>query len=433
MRREGPSIGGRRLLLLLIPLLVAVCANAGTLFKESEPRMCDKYECTRSSLRAETHSFIEDFEKNETRQVDCSNCKQCTASGYSFCMEAHKLSDQCLCAQEFPRGCTLAPRSLEQSLGDKQIVDLCYQSVIRNPPPPTATNEQNDVLVTIEQFWQKPYWRHMKLENLTLYYEFSVQNSDQCDGMVTTVKRQSGETSGYLCTPSLHIELEEEAVEPKEKADGVKAYEEYDDTMPPEIQFERDVFDGAPYVRFYYRIQVRRERQMSMRRVLTDRMTTLTSEVLQFDLRPTTKAEQAESEAPTSVFVESTTLFRSASSSAEPAVRKVNIEHRPQPAEGGEGPKGADSSAHLTAAERANSKTPTARIRPADASRTDQGQWRLVVWVAIVTFVVCLLLIAATVIYRRLFNGRKNAGETKPTATKQMNGHEYRATIQDER
>ncbi|KAI6217832.1 Protein kinase domain-containing protein [Aphelenchoides fujianensis] len=390
MRREGPSMGGRLLLLLLIHLLIVSCANAGTLFKESEPRMCDKYECTRSSLRAETHSFIEDFEKNETRLMDCSNCKQCTASGYSFCMEAHKLSDQCLCAQEFPRGCTLAPRSLEQSLDDKQLVDLCYQSVIRNPPAPTATNEQNDVLVTIEQFWQKPYWRHMKLENLTLYYEFSVQNSDQCDGMVTTVKRQSGETSGYLCTPSLHIELEEEAVEPKEKADGVKAYEEYDDTMPPEVQFERDVFDGAPYVRFYYRIQVRRERQMSMRRVLTDRMTTLTSEVLQFDLRPTTKAEQAQSE-------------------------------------------GADSSAHLTAAERANSKTPTARIRPADASRTDQGQWRLVVWVAVITFVVCLLLIAATVLYRRLFNGRKNAGETKPTATKQMNGHEYRATIQDER
>lgn len=50
---------------------------------------------------------------------------------------------------------------------------------LRNPPRPTAAEESkdSDLLLTIEQFWLKNYWKHMKLENLTLFYEFPIHAS----------------------------------------------------------------------------------------------------------------------------------------------------------------------------------------------------------------------------------------------------------------
>ncbi|KAI6200764.1 Protein kinase domain-containing protein [Aphelenchoides besseyi] len=412
--------------ILVIHLVILTEVTAIVLNKDSQPRMCENFICTKHLLLNEARSFIEDVENDETRQVECRNCKQCTASGYSVCLKTSGTSASCFCAQEIPRNCT-ATRTSKSPTNDQQLMNLCYQNVIRNPPRPSASYENNDVLVTIDQFWQKPYWRHMKLENLTLYYEFAVQSPDQCDGMITTVKKQSGETSGYLCTPSLHIELEEETVETKEKLEGSRAYEDYDETMPPEVQFERDVFDGASFVRFYYRIQVRRERQLSSRNELVERLNTLTSDVLQFDLKPNvTKISIGEKTATTSVFVKQTNI----PSSTTPAlsVRKVNIEHRPQ-TQTDTRSIGVDSSSQINNAERPVTKTPTARVRQTDGQHSDQGQLRLVAWVAIITLLVCVLLISATVIYRRCLADRK----TKTTVTKQMNGREYRATNQDER
>ncbi|KAI6214439.1 hypothetical protein M3Y94_00268400 [Aphelenchoides besseyi] len=416
---------------LVIELIVSTEVTAIVLNKDSQPRMCEDFSCTKHLLPNEARSFIEDVENDETRQVECRNCKQCTASGYSVCLETPGTSASCFCAQEIPRNCTPTKASKPQT-NNKQLMNLCYQNVIRNPPRPSASYENNDVLVTIDQFWQKPYWRHMKLENLTLYYEFAVQSPDQCDGMITTVKKQSGETSGYLCTPSLHIELEEETVETKEKSEGSRAYEDYDETMPPEVQFERDVFDGASFVRFYYRIQVRRERQLSSRNELVERMTTLTSDVLQFDLKPnaTKTIIGGKTATTTSVFVKQTNS--QSSTTSEPSVRKVNIEHRPQTQTDTRSIDfilEVDSSSQTNNAERPIAKTPTARVRQNDGQRSDQGQLRLVAWVAIITLLVCVLLISATVIYRRCLADRK----TKTTVTKQMNGREYRATNQDER
>lgn len=54
--------------------------------------------------------------------------------------------------------------------------------------------------------------------------------------------------------------------------------------MPPEIQFERAVFDGAPYVRFFYKIQVRQERQLNAHNAIVERLTMLTSDVLTYNL-----------------------------------------------------------------------------------------------------------------------------------------------------
>lgn len=57
----------------------------------------------------------------------------------------------------------------------------------------------------------------------------------------------------------------------------------------PEIQFERSVFDGAPYVRFYYRFQVQRERQLNAQHNVFEKLTTLTSDVLTYSLNPSAK------------------------------------------------------------------------------------------------------------------------------------------------
>jgi hypothetical protein len=59
--------------------------------------------------------------------------------------------------------------------------------------------------------------------------------------------------------------------------------------LPPEIQFERAVFDSAPYVRFYYRIQVKNERQLNAQGGVVERLTTLTSDVLTYNLDSTIK------------------------------------------------------------------------------------------------------------------------------------------------
>lgn len=92
---------------------------------------------------------------------------------------------------------------------------------MRHPPQPTATNEpNNDLIVTIEQFWLRNYWKNMKLQNLTLYYEFPIQSPHLCDGLITTVRnKHAGEGTGYLCTPMLKIELEEEPIESEENTD----------------------------------------------------------------------------------------------------------------------------------------------------------------------------------------------------------------------
>lgn len=55
----------------------------------------------------------------------------------------------------------------------------------------------------------------MKLENLTLLYEFPIQSPHLCDGSVTTVG------NGYICTPQLRIELEEEPVDSQENPDVI--------------------------------------------------------------------------------------------------------------------------------------------------------------------------------------------------------------------
>lgn len=93
---------------------------------------------------------------------------------------------------------------------------------LRNPPKPMITVDEpnSDLIVTIDQFWLKNYYRHMKLENLTLFYEFPVHSPHLCDGLITTASRQqSGENTGYLCTPMLKIELEEEPNDSRENSD----------------------------------------------------------------------------------------------------------------------------------------------------------------------------------------------------------------------
>lgn len=183
---------------------------------------------------------------------------------------------------------------------------------MRAPPKPKAVNEAEDVIVTIDPFWTEKYWKDLKLDNLTLFYEFQVKSPEDCDGKVTSLKKGS-QTVGYLCTPHLQIDMEEEP-EPKSRVAGEgQGNQDYEESVAPEVQFERAVFDGAPNVRFFYKVNAKRERQLNLRNLLVERSRLLDSEELIFNVDD---------------FVEVTTTTTTTTTTTPLPVKKVEIESK---------------------------------------------------------------------------------------------------------
>ncbi|CAD5221147.1 unnamed protein product [Bursaphelenchus okinawaensis] len=264
--------------LILVVLMVAVVHGDKSfkLMKMSpEPRMCKEFFCDEKSVTAES---TKDIVLSTGDLQQCRDCRDCTDAGYSVCIQ--RRSPGCQCAHSVPNGCSAAARG-QNPLTGFELVRLCYMSALRIPPMPSAVNEKADVIVTIKPFWLDKYWKSQKLENLTLFYEFSVKSPENCDGKVTMLNRGS-KNVGHLCTPHLQIDMEDEP-------EGV----EYDEAgLAPEIQFERAVFDEATEVRFYYRVNTKRDRQLNLRTQVVDRPILIKSEELVFGLTEDSEVEK---------------------------------------------------------------------------------------------------------------------------------------------
>lgn len=145
--------------------------------------------------------------------------------------------------------------------------------------------------MTVEPFWTEPYWRELQLENLTLHYEFPVRSPENCEGDLITTESEHVE---HMCKDQVKLEMDgrmdgETGSKNEEDYEHSEGYQDYDDSLPPEVAFDRDVFDGAKLLKVYYTVQVRRPRQLTTGSdPFRDQTTLLDSEVLKFDLKPET-------------------------------------------------------------------------------------------------------------------------------------------------
>lgn len=86
---------------------------------------------------------------------------------------------QCYVRHKLPRRqCVLSIRQVIVTFHGQSVMETLFVLpvvlALRYPPKPTAINDRREVVVTIEQFWMDPYWKDLRLENLTLFYEFPV-------------------------------------------------------------------------------------------------------------------------------------------------------------------------------------------------------------------------------------------------------------------
>ncbi|CAP22902.1 Protein CBG01732 [Caenorhabditis briggsae] len=236
----------------------------------------------------------------DTLKTDaCTDCKQCTENGYSVCLRpkdsrASRTSGGCSCSHTLAANChtDLTQTQHPANLSMKSY-SACYADALQRPPQPLAVNENSSVVVTIEPFWLEPYWRHLKIENVTLHYKFQVKAPEHCEHEV-----ESTEDGVHTCVASVLVDLSEskEDQEPKgakdeeDDYDHSDNYDQYDDDLPPEVQFDRDVFAGAKELESYYTATIRRTRQIkasaSKNQQIYDGETLIESEHLKFDLKP---------------------------------------------------------------------------------------------------------------------------------------------------
>uniref|UniRef100_A0A8R1DJ71 Protein amnionless n=1 Tax=Caenorhabditis japonica TaxID=281687 RepID=A0A8R1DJ71_CAEJA len=232
---------------------------------------------------------------DDTLKTDaCTSCSQCTDNGYSICLRpkdsrATRTAGGCSCSHTLAANChtdltqTRHPANLTMS-----TYTACYANAIQRPPQPLAVNENSSVVVTIEPFWLEPYWRHLKIENVTLHYKFLVKAPEHCEGDV--VSTPSGV---HTCTAHVLVDLsesKEDGGKDDDEYDHSDNYDQYDDDLPPEVQFDRDVFSGAKELESYYTATVRRSRQINptagKHHQIHDGQTVIESEHLKFDLKP---------------------------------------------------------------------------------------------------------------------------------------------------
>ncbi|CCD70239.1 Protein kinase domain-containing protein [Caenorhabditis elegans] len=245
-----------------------------------------------------THHGLRNLVNDETLKTDaCTACSQCTENGYSVCLRpkdsrASRTAGGCTCAHTLAANChtDLAQTQHPANLSMKTY-SACYADALQRPPQPLAVNENSSVVVTIEPFWLEPYWRHLKIENVTLHYKFQVKAPEHCEGEV-----ESTPTGVHTCVASVLVDLSEskedqpQVKDDDDEYDHSDNYDQYDDDLPPEVQFDRDVFSGAKELESYYTATIRRARQIkasaSKDQQIYDGETIIESEHLKFDLKP---------------------------------------------------------------------------------------------------------------------------------------------------
>ncbi|PAV68503.1 hypothetical protein WR25_02962 [Diploscapter pachys] len=312
-----------------------------SIIEKSQEQGCVELQCPTSAFDYGVKSIVNDVTSSSER---CSTCKQCTDNGYSICLRVRN-SRATRQSASYPGGCSCAhsvPANCHNQLSQTQhpanismrLYTVCYVDSVQAPPKPLAVNDKASVIVTLESFWQEPYWKEFQPDNITLHYEFvvkarfseesrrnlSFQAPEHCEQEV-----KSNSKGEHLCVSQVAVSQngdgDKEAKEKNEKNaeyDHSDNYDQYDDDLAPEVQFDRDVFAGAKNLKTYYTMHIRRPRQLVIGQRSGDPFrdvdTTIQSEKLDFDLKPETfdmanydgKASQEKKPSPSATAVKPT-------------------------------------------------------------------------------------------------------------------------------
>lgn len=214
-------------------------------------------------------------------------------SGYSVCLRSRLLEDlnqPCKCAHSLPAICDTPGKRLLKS----RPVDICYLASLRRPPKLSLENKNDSIIAVVSTFWADPYWKELKLSNLTIFYEFLVDREDQCEG---TVIKNDVEEKNYTCSRRISVDIygddsQNDDVDDDDVANDQKpevtegSFENSDASI--EVEFERNIFAGAKYVKFWYEVDVKQVRQMNVHEavIIPEVETVIESELEDFDTQP---------------------------------------------------------------------------------------------------------------------------------------------------
>uniref|UniRef100_A0A0N5C5S2 Protein kinase domain-containing protein n=1 Tax=Strongyloides papillosus TaxID=174720 RepID=A0A0N5C5S2_STREA len=273
---------------------------SSNLFDETKEH-CQDLQCMKKIFIDNKHQLVHDDGTTDT----CTSCEKCYDNGFSVCMQKKstttrggRIDDEklCSCFNSVPEECRIQPQGPTGYNGAfKAIYNICYSSSIKNPPQPLGLNTKKSVIVTIPPFWTEPYWKDFQLSNLTLIYEYPVESPDQCEREITT--NLNGDPK-YSCTGTVDINMKSEDI--SDNADynptdlfseaAEPNYEDLSNELPPEVEFDREVFAGAHNVKLWMSVTARRSRQLILNanssNIFKNVNTVLSSDVFNFDLQP---------------------------------------------------------------------------------------------------------------------------------------------------
>uniref|UniRef100_A0AC34PUR4 Protein kinase domain-containing protein n=1 Tax=Panagrolaimus sp. JU765 TaxID=591449 RepID=A0AC34PUR4_9BILA len=468
--------------------LIAPALSEFTIQQEHYGHDCIDVSCPKGSFKQISHPLI----KDNSKEVQCTICSQCTDYGFSVCSQFRlpslrfKREDNdgstCTCANSVPAGCRISDnQSREKKDPNSEIIHVCYLSTLRTPPRPLALNQKQEVIASLEEFWLESYWKEFELSNLTLFYEFEVKSPEDCDeiGNVTTFE---GSENPHVCTSSLVIHMdtddttdESQTKPPTDPTDNDdEDYEEDGEDRPPEVEFARNVFAGAKTVKLWYTVVVKRPRQLNLLKgehKIQDITTLLSSETLKFDLEPEiyektdekeddddkskddghdkvdkvgieekTDAEEDEDDGEDSDVSEYNGKEPEEDQSAETTeTPSEEVETTTEQAEEEEEETSTAETTDITedGSESSEETTEIPTVLDDDSAvnetatffETHFGNWPLVRVGFVLTFVACVLIIAAGCCYK--YRGCCCYSDRQKMATKSSNGYEYHVTGQE--
>jgi hypothetical protein len=151
-----------------------------------------------------------------------------------------------------------------------------------NLPNLTAiADNKDDIIVTIESFWNKPVWKDYELSNLTVFYKFDVNDSVLCDEIAgTTVTSPSNST--IYCFNDIAISMDSEVYNGFKDINNDNSIDDDELPISPDIEFGRDVFANANFVEFWYTVNMKHKSQ------LFSVKNTVKSSILKYNLKNNT-------------------------------------------------------------------------------------------------------------------------------------------------
>ncbi|VDK42837.1 unnamed protein product [Anisakis simplex] len=301
----------------IITLSTTMNSSAFNIHQTSSYQLdCVFLECERNTFDKLTTHLTN---SNGTTE-ECSGCRHCTSAGYSVCMRlresalrARRAPDEtigdCGCAHTIPQACDSKPIRQKPRNDSTKLFNVCYHSALQLPPKPQAENRRLSVLLIVEPFWLQPYWRsELTLSNFTIRYKFPIRLAENCDGEV--IKKESDNHFDLMCSANLTIGMSADTINSEKDADESALDDDnsteldnldetiaenddddyYEDDGFSEVQFDRAVFAGAKFVKFWYTVDVQRPRQLNNARrnmndaAIIDVESSISSEILEFDL-----------------------------------------------------------------------------------------------------------------------------------------------------